>query len=127
MTTDELRRRLAEIQDELLATPDDDFSSRHRLRSEQDRLRDQLRDQAEAMDAERPRSELEAKLAALRERLRAIDKDRIDLVSQSGGAGGGTGGGYAPAEIGLNRSIADAQGAEAIKARMAKLEQLLDR
>ena len=43
MHVDEIRPRLLMIDDELRALPADAFAARHALRTEQDRLRDELR------------------------------------------------------------------------------------
>ncbi len=118
----DLVKELAAVQDELLALDDDAFARRHELLKRQDELREQVAGLQVDPDVGRSRADLEAELEALRERLEAIRAQRIDPVVQAGGGDSGWG------NIGasqINRGIVDAQGGEAIKERIAQIEQRL--
>jgi hypothetical protein len=124
---DALTRELAEVQDALLALPDDAFAERHELLKRRDALREQAAAFARDRDQNRPTGDLLAELAALRQRLTALEADRIDLVAQAGG--GGTGGSHAGADgwggVALNQAMMDAQGAGAIRARIGRIKGIL--
>jgi len=123
---DALTRELAEIQDRLLALPDDAFAARYALRRRQDELRAEAARHRVDRDASRPTAELLAELAALRARLRDIERDHIDLVQQAGSApqsaGPGAAGWGAPA---LNAAMDRTRGVEAIRARIGRLMGVL--
>ncbi len=80
-TVESLVRRLSEVQDLLVALPDDAFSERDELL----RLRDELRAQAEVhaagADHERLSEELAAEIALLRRQLRDMigDQERLRI------------------------------------------------
>ena len=108
----------------MLALGTDDFSRRFELQKQQDELRREVAQFHEDADEGRSTAELEAELEARRAQLKSIKKQRIDVVMQSGG--GSHGGDMGAIGIPhLNRSIESAQGAGAIKERIAKLEQVL--
>ena len=120
-----ITRQLAEIQDRLLALPDDAFAERYELEKRQDALRDAAAEFRSDWDAQRPTEELEAELAALRARLQAIEDERIDMVVQSGGgtlAGPGADGWGG---VAINQEIEAAHGAPAIRDRIARIVGLL--
>lgn len=120
----ELNRKLADIQDRLIALPDDAFEQRWKLRKQQDELREQAREFAYAVDEDKFDDELLSELRSLRERMKAIEYQRIDLVGQAGGGSmsgemGNLGG------VKLNRSIEDAMGLPEIKARIGVIKGVL--
>ncbi len=120
----DLNRKLAAIQDRLIALPDDAFAQRWELRKEQDELREQAREFACAMDEDKFDDELLSELRALRDQMKVIERQRIDLVGQAGG-------GSMSGEMGnlgavkLNRSIDIAMGLPAIKARIGVIKGVL--
>jgi hypothetical protein len=122
---DRVTRSLADLQDRLLALPDDAFAERYALEKQQDELRRQAARFRVDWEAQQPAEELTAELAALRNRIEAIEGERIDMVSQSGGgtlAGPGADGWGA---IGINQRIEQAQGAQAIRDRIARIVGIL--
>jgi multidrug efflux pump subunit AcrA (membrane-fusion protein) len=117
-----LIKDLASIQDQLLALDDDDHQRRAELHQEQNELRKRVAELRVDLDAGRSRAELEAELAAWRERLDALRGQRIDPVVQAGGGDAGWGNIGA---VKINHDMMQAQGADEIKARIAHLEQRL--
>ncbi|VAW04309.1 hypothetical protein MNBD_ACTINO01-2438 [hydrothermal vent metagenome] len=120
----ELIRKLADVQDRILALPDDAFAQRWELRKEQDDLRSQAQEFAYAMDEDKFDDELLSELRALRDRMKAIEHQRIDLVGQAGGGSmsgemGNLGG------VKINRGIDDAMGLPGIKARIGVIKGVL--
>jgi len=120
----DLNRKLADVQDRLIALPDDAFEQRWNLRKEQQDLREQARAFAYAVDEDKFDDELLSELRSLRERMKAIEHQRIDLVGQAGGGSmsgemGNLGG------VKLNRSIDDAMGLPKIKARIGVIKGVL--
>ena len=116
---DRLVAELGEVQDELLATPTDDFARRFELNKRQDQLREQVA--AFDPDAGRSRAELEAELEALKAQVASIESQRIDLVTQAGFSGtsgemGNVGG------TALNQGIDQAQGRPQLMARIGRIE-----
>lgn len=125
-SAEEMTRELADIQKRLIDLPSDAFSERYELQKRQDHLRDTLRANPEAMFADRPNEDLLAELAALRRQRDAIDRTRIDLVTQAGSGGPGSGemgnlGAYA-----INKGIQDAHGLPAIQSRIGIIKNVLD-
>ncbi len=120
----ELIRKLSDVQDRILALPDDALEQRWELRKEQDELRRQAQEFAYAMDDDKFDDELLSELRALRDQMKAIERQRIDLVGQAGG-------GSLSGEIGnlggvkINRGIDDAMGLPAIKERIGVIKGVL--
>lgn len=119
---DEVLAKMVSVMERLAALPDDAFAERLELQHEQDRLRNQaavLRDGA-AID----RASLEAELASLIERWEQLQGERIDIVTQSGGAyGGDTVSGLHAME--LNRRIDASGGRGRLESRIAEIRDLL--
>ena len=121
----DLTAKLAEIQRQLLALPDDAFAERYELRKRQDELRLEAKKYAADLDKERDTDDLLAELKSLRERMRSIEGQRIDLVMQAGSGGasssemGNLGG------VAINRGIDEAMGLPAIKARIGLIKGIL--
>jgi hypothetical protein len=119
----EIVRLLSEVQDELIALPDDAFEQRWELRKRQDELREQAREFSYPMYEDKFDDELLAELRALREQMKWIEKQRIDLVVQAGSGGvsnmGNLGG------VAINKGIDDAQGLPQIKAKIGQIKGVL--
>ncbi len=121
----DLSRKLAEVQDRLLALPDDAFAERWELRKQQDELRQKAASFAVALDAERSDEDLLTELRALRQQMKAIEKQRIDLVQQSGSGGATTSEMSSLGGVKLNKGIDDAMGLPKIKARIGVIKGIL--
>lgn len=121
---DELNKRLAEIQDELLGLAPEDFARKHTLHLERDSLRAEAAEYSEDRDITRPSADMIAELKALRSQLAAIRAGYLNAVGQAGG--GEAGAWIGPADtIALNAGIDRAQGVERIVPRIARLETIL--
>lgn len=124
MKLDDINRELAEIQDRLLAAADDGFAEKHRLLVRRDELREMAAGHRIDLDADRSDADLLAELAARRSQLAAVERDRIDMVMQSGGGGSGSGyEGWGGAQ--LNQQIDQGQGRDEIVARIGRLTSIL--
>jgi hypothetical protein len=122
---DSVTRSLADIQDQLIALPRDAFAERYALEKQQDTLRVAAARFRSDWDTQQPTADLTAELAALRSRIGAIEAERIDMVSQSGGgslAGPGADGWGA---VGINQQIEKAHGAQPIRDRIARIVGIL--
>jgi hypothetical protein len=125
MDIDELTRALADIQKQLIDLPDDAFEQRYRLRQKQDALRAEAKTHAQDLDRQRTTPDLLSELSGLRSQMKAIEKQRIDLVYQAGS------GGATSSEMGnlggvkINRGIDEAQGLPKIKARIGLIKGIL--
>ncbi|MGI9666481.1 MAG: hypothetical protein ACR2N2_05175 [Acidimicrobiia bacterium] len=125
MVDDDITRQLADVQKRLLDLPDDAFEERYELRRQQDELRSIARSGDNPMDRGRSDEELLAELASLRDRMKYIEKQRIDLVQQAGS------GGATSSEMGnlggvqINKGIDDAMGLGEIKNRIGILKGIL--
>ena len=73
LTLEELNRQLGEVQDQLLALQPTDFAVKHRLKTEQDRLRNLAGNYHRDQDEDRPSEDL---LAELRAREASLDEFR---------------------------------------------------
>jgi len=120
---DQVLGELSEVQDRLIALPDDAFAERYELRCRQDELRDQMASLRIDFDAERSTENLLSELSGLRSRLATIEGQRIDMVSQAGGSGGVTG--AMTPEEGLNRKMDEAAGAGEIRSRIGRIKGIL--
>ena len=116
-------RQLSEVQDQLNALPNDAFAQRWELRVRQDELREQARGFSYAPYEDKFDDELLDELRALREQMKWIEKQRIDLVVQAGSGGisnmGNLGG------VAINKGIDDAQGLPEIKAKIGQIKGIL--
>ena len=106
------------------ALPDDAFAQRWELRTLQQELREQARAFSYARDEDRFDEDLLDELHSLRGRMKAIERQRIDLVGQAGGGSmsgemGNLGG------VKLNKSMDDASGLPKIKARIGVIKGVL--
>ena len=120
---DQIQRELSDVQDRLIALPDDAFAERYELRCRQDELRDQMASFRVDFDARRSTEDLLTELSGLRSRMATIEGQRIDMVSQAGGSGGMTG--AMTPEEGLNRKMDAAAGAGEIQSRIGRIKGIL--
>ena len=105
---DEITSELADIQRQLLDLPDDAFAERYGLQRRQDELRAEIRGDSSLMYEGRSDESLLEELAALRSEMRAIEAQRIDLVSQAGSGGASTGEMGNLGGVALNQGIDEA-------------------
>ena len=116
---------MGEIMDQLASLPDDAFGERHRLRQRQKELRSIAADLREGTPVDR--QSLQSELEQLLERWDALQKERIDVVMQSGGGsqGGDAFSGAHAAQV--NRQIDAARGRAELEARIGEIRRLLDK
>jgi len=119
-----LVRQLAEIQDELIALPDDAFAERFDLLRRQDELRAQAAHHAEGIDTERPTEDLLAELASLRSRRDALEGQRINTMLQASNLDAAGFSGHADAAA-MNHKIDAAQGLPRIESRIGRIKGIL--
>lgn len=121
----ELNRRLAEIQDELMKLGPDDFARKYELQVERDSLREETSKYAKDRDLDRASSELIKELKALRSRLTGVRAGYANAVGMAGSmdAAGASG---AADSIYLNAGIDKAQGVDGLVQRIARLETILE-
>lgn len=117
---------MAGILQQLIDLPDDAFAERYALRGRQEELREILRGTENPLDAGRSDEELFAELAALRSQMKAIEKQRIDLVTQAGGGGASTSEMGNLGGVQINKGIEDAHGLPRIRSRIGILKNLLE-
>ena len=122
---DDVVRRLSEVQDQLLALPDDAFAEKYRLQQRRKELRDLAEEFTDDWDAERPTENLLRELKSLRQRLAEVNKQRINLVSQAGSGGPEGAGASGLGGVSLNTAISDAQGMGTIQARIGRINSIL--
>ncbi|MDJ0790992.1 MAG: hypothetical protein QNJ71_03760 [Acidimicrobiia bacterium] len=124
--SDDITRELADIQKQLLDLPDDAFAERYELQRRQDELRAEIRGDSAAMYKDRSDESLLDELAALRGQMKAIEDQRIDLVSQAGSGGASTGEMGNLGGVQINKGIDDAHGLSDIKNRIGIIKNELD-
>ena len=122
---DEITAELADIQRRLLDLPDDAFAERYGLQKRQDELRAEIRGDSSLMYEGRSDESLLEELAALRSEMRAIEAQRIDLVSQAGSGGASTGEMGNLGGVALNQGIDEAHGLSQIKNRIGIIKNVL--
>lgn len=123
---DAILRELGEIDQKLEDLPADAFDERITLRSRHEELRQEAAQLAAAAADDRPTSEIQAELGALRHQLQQIEDGKIDVVVQSGGGSAAGPGAEGLGAIGLNQQIEAAQGADEIRGRIEHLRRLLE-
>lgn len=123
-SVEEINRRLADIQDRLLALAPDQYAEKYELQLVRDRLRDLARS-TEDLDSRRSTPNLRAELEARREELERLQKSMVSSAGMHGG--GGLSGAYeGPADgVKLNTEIIAATGADRLAARISRLESIL--
>lgn len=117
---DDIVQRLAEVQDELIALPDGASAERYQLLQKRDALREEAAKYAGDFDSERSDDDLVREMRALHSALDAGFKQRIDLVGQAGSDQQSALGGVA-----LNAALSEAQGTNAVAARIARIRGIL--
>lgn len=125
LTLDELNAQLGEIQDRLSELGSSDFAEKHRLKTEQDRLRKMAGKYRQERDKNRPTEEL---LAELKARQSSLDEFRKKMPEAAKAAGSGlTAGSWSgPGDVTqVNETMKSAQGIEAQMQRIAHLEGIL--
>lgn len=123
---DRITRELAEVQDALLALPDDAFAERYELLRRRDELRNAAATARAGLAQERPTADIQAELAGLRRRLAELEARRIDLVQQAGSSAAAAGpGADGWGGIQLNTAIDRAQGLDEVRARIGVLKGIL--
>lgn len=126
MNVDEIRSELTDIQRQLLDAADGDFAGKHRLLSRRDELRALAAEHRRDVDTERSDAELLSELAARRQQLAAIERQRIDVVKQHGAGSHGTAaGGDGWGAVQLNHAIDQAQDVAGIRQRIGRLKAIL--
>lgn len=125
MSDEDITRQLADVQQRLLDLPEDAFEERYELRKQQDELRSIARSGDNPMDQGRSDDELLAELASLRDRMKYIEKQRIDLVQQAGSGGASTSEMGNLGGVQINKGIDDAMGLGGIKSRIGVLKGIL--
>ncbi len=119
----DLTRRLADVQKQLWDLPDDAFAERYELKEKQRALRAEAAQFAQHMDDDQPSDDLLLELSSLRSRMIAIERQRINLVTQAGTTSAGEMGnlgGFA-----INQGIEEAMGLPNIKTRIGLIKGIL--
>lgn len=120
-TLERLNRRLAEIQDELLALGEDEFAAKHALKSEQDELRLIAAEFRQDSDSHRSTDDLRAEL---KERRAALEYVRQEMPSVSKTAASGVFDGLVDI-VRLGDRFKDAHDVEKLIQRISRLETIL--
>ena len=123
---DEITQELADIQRRLIELPDDAFAERYELQTRQDELRAEIRGDSSIMYADRSDESLLDELASLRSEMKAIERQRIDLVQQAGSGGASTGEMGNLGGVAINQGIDEAHGLSQIKNRIGIIKNVLE-
>ena len=121
----DITRRLAEVNDAIYALPDDAFAEKYALLKKRDKLREEAAQYAEHLDAQRSDAELLAELSALRSQLSVLEDQKIDLVTQAGGVGAGTGNMGNLGGVSINAKMMEAGGGSRLQARLGVIKGIL--
>lgn len=127
METNDLDGIVAEmgrVMDRLAGLPDDAFEERHLLKEQQKSLRERAAIARIGAAIDRPA--LEAELEHLLTRWDALQKNRIDVVLQSGGGSQGGDAFSGAHAVRVNRQIDAAMGRQQIEDRIADIRRLLE-
>lgn len=124
MDLDQVFQEMGRIADRLAALPVEAFAERLELRQRQE----QLRLTASDLSARAPvdRHALQAELEHLLGRWDALQKERIDVVAQSGGGSQGGDAFSGAHAVRVNLQIDAARGRDQIESRIAEIRRLLD-
>ena len=125
MDLTELTSRLAAVDEAIRALPDDAFADKHVLLKQRDQLREQAAEYAADRDAGRSDHELLSELSGLRSQLKALDKQKINLVTQAGGGAGNAGNMGNLGGVSLNIRMSEATGANRIQSRIGVIKGVL--
>ena len=115
---------LAEVQDRLIALPDDAFAERFELLKRQDRLRQEAAEYTAGVDAERPTEDLLAELAALRLRRDRLESQHVNVMLQASNVDAAGFSGHADAAQ-ANRQMDAAQGLPQLVSRIGRIKGIL--
>jgi hypothetical protein len=121
----DLTRRLADVQIQLWDLPDDAFAERFELMEKQTALRAEAAQYATQLDDGRATEDLLVELGSLRQKLAAIEGERIDLVYQAGSGGSSSGEMGNLGGVAINKGIEDAMGLPKIKDRIGIIKGIL--
>jgi hypothetical protein len=121
---DNIFEQLMDIRRQMDALPADAVEERARLEHRREELHQAAAAEDQAGD-ERPTHEIEIELVSLRERLDKIEASGIDIVKQYGGSA--LEASTAADGTDLNRQLESAQGADELRARIRKLEGVLQK
>jgi len=129
MDDDQVRRRLGEITEELIGVADDDFPTRFRLESEQDRLRDQARSVPFDKFAHRPDDELADEARTLRGTINGLHGRTLNraAMASADGNSGSTDGFVGGSMTALNSSVLSAGEVGRSNSRLVEVIQELER
>ena len=119
---EDVTRRLAAIQDDLLGLPDGPSERRYELLKERDDLRRRASEFAAARDAHRSTADLKSELEALIKQRKETFKSRAGYVM---GKGGNNAGPATAAWIKLSAQSRGASGLDRLNARIAMIEDAL--
>ncbi len=124
-TLEELNRQLGAIQDQLLELGPNDFGEKHRLKTEQDRLRNLAGKYRQDWDANRPSEDLLAELKAREAALEGFRKKMLE-ASKAATSGLSPGAWEGPGDtMRINEGMKSAHGIEEQMHRIAQLETIL--
>lgn len=119
-----LTRELADLHDRLAELGADDFAERHRLLQRQDAVRAELRSTGKDADLERSDEALLSELAARRAQLAELERQQINMTSQSiAGAQGIT---FSASERRIADGLTASLGIPEIQARIGRLKGVLE-
>jgi hypothetical protein len=121
---DGILAEMGRVMDTLSALPEDALDERLRLQQEQKRLRAEAAQAREGVTVDR--ESLEAELEGLLERWDALQKQRIDVVMQSGGGSQGGDAFSGAHAVKLNQQIDAAHGRAGVESRIAEIRRLLE-
>ena len=121
----EIIKKLAIVQDALLALPDDAFSEKYELKKKQDILSEQASRFAVEEDERRSDAELLSELSGLRSQLEHLEKQKMDLVTQAGGGAAGMSNMSNLGGASLNIRMMEASGGSRIQARIGVIKGVL--
>jgi hypothetical protein len=124
MKVDSLIRELGEVQDRLIALPDDAFAERFELLKRQDQLREQAALHTAGVDNERPTEDLLAELASLRQRRDALESEHVNVMLQASNIDAAGFSGNADAAQ-INRQMDSARGLPQIVSRIGRIKGVL--
>lgn len=124
MKVDSLIRELGEVQDRLIALPDDAFAERFELLKLQDQLREQAALHTAGVDNERPTEDLLAELASLRQRRDALESEHVNVMLQASNIDAAGFSGNADAAQ-INRQMDSARGLPQIVSRIGRIKGIL--
>jgi len=125
LTSGDIAKELAAIDEKLDTLPADDFSERVTLHQRHEDLRARAAQLAASADDQRSTQDLQVEIQSLQQRLGKIQDDFIDVSEQSGEGNIPGPGSVGRSAAGLNRDMATAQDAPQMVARIDKLQRII--